>query len=101
MSDLLWVWAGALLLLALGWYGLIVTRNIIKLVAVLQIMVKAVLLMVIAAGASSGRIALAQSMGITILIADTIVVVIALALAVRIFQVTGSLDIARLASLKG
>jgi NADH:ubiquinone oxidoreductase subunit K len=101
MNDLIWVWVGSLLLLGLSWYGLIVTRNIIKLVAVLQIMVKAVLLMVIAAGASSGQLALAQSMGITILIADTIVVVIALALAVRIFQVTGTLDVSHLASLKG
>jgi NADH-quinone oxidoreductase subunit K len=101
MNDLLWVWVGAVLLLAVSWYGLIVTRNIIKLVAVLQIMVKAVLLLVVAAGAASGNVALAESMGITILIADTIVVVIALALAVRIFQVTGTLDIARLATLKG
>lgn len=95
------VFAGAFVLLGIGWYGLFVVRNLIKLVLVLQIMVKAVLLLLTAAGSASGELHLGQSFALTVIVADTIVAVIGLALAVQVYRRTGSLDVRTLSKLKG
>lgn len=95
------VFVGGLVLLGIGWYGLFVTRNLIKVVLVLQIMVKAALLLLVAAGSTSGEIHLSQSFALTVIVADTIVAVVGLALAVQVQRRTGSLDVTALSRLKG
>lgn len=93
--------AGVLGLLAVGFYGLLVCRNLIKVVIVLQILVKAAVLGLITAGEISNQINLAQSMAITVIVADTIVAVIGVALAVQVKRHLGTLDISDLSSLRG
>jgi NADH:ubiquinone oxidoreductase subunit K len=88
-------------LLGVGFYGLLVSRNLIKLVIALQISVKAVLLGLVAAGAATGQINLGQSMASIAIIVDTIVAVIGIALAVQIRRVIGTLDVGKLTSLRG
>lgn len=93
--------AGVLGLVGVGFYGLLVRRNLIKLVIALQILVKAALLGLILAGNISQQINLAQSLAITVIVADTIVAVIGMALAVQARRQIGSLDVADLSSLRG
>lgn len=88
-------------LLGVAFYGLLVSRNLIKLVIALQIAVKAVLLGLVAAGAATGQVNLSQSMVSIVIVVDTIVAVIGIALAVQIRRVMGTLDVSKLASLKG
>jgi NADH-quinone oxidoreductase subunit K len=59
------------------------------------------MLAIVLAGSLSGRINLAQSMVITVIVADTIVAVIGMALAVQVRRQLGTLDIAELSSLRG
>ena len=92
---------GVIGLLGVGIYGLLATRNLIKMVAVLQILVKAAVIALVLAGRVSGRINLSQSLAATVIVADTVVAVIGLALAVRVRQRVGSLDLKDLSSLKG
>ena len=92
---------GVVGLLGVGLYGLLATRNLIKMVAVLQILVKAAVIALVLAGRVSGRINLSQSLAATVIVADTVVAVIGLALAVRVRQRFGSLDLKDLSSLKG
>lgn len=92
---------GVLGLLAVGFYALLAVRNLIKVVVGLQILVKATVLALVLAGASNGRIDLAQSLAVTVIVADTVVAVIGMALAVQVRRHTGSLDVRDLASLKG
>ena len=80
-------------LLVIGIYGLLVTRNLIKMVAVLQVLVKSAVLALVVAGKVSGQPILGQSLAVTVIVADTIVAVIGLALAVRVRQRSGSLDL--------
>jgi NADH-quinone oxidoreductase subunit K len=87
-------------LLGIGLYGLLITRNLIKVVIALQIMVKGAMLALILAGRLSGQINLGQSMALTVIVADTIVAVIALALAVQVRRHFGTLDIQALSSLR-
>lgn len=101
MSGYQMVLTAVVLLLAVGLYALLTVRNLVKLVIALQIMVKAVLLGFVLAGRLAGRPVLAQSLATTVLVADTLVAVIGLALAVQIQQRLGTLDVSELTRLKG
>jgi NADH-quinone oxidoreductase subunit K len=92
---------GVVLLLAVGFYGLLITRNLIKIVLVLQILVKAVVLALVLAGKQSGNLGLGQSIAATVIVADTVVAVVALALAVQVRRRAGTLDIAKISTLRG
>jgi NADH-quinone oxidoreductase subunit K len=92
---------GVMGLLGVGLYGLLVTRNLIKVVIVLQILGKAALLALITAGGISGQINLGQSLALTVIVADTVVAAIGLALAVQVRRRLGTLDVKELSKLKG
>ncbi len=94
-------WVGVIGLLGIGFYGLMASRNLIKIVVALQILVKGALLGLIAAGNSNGQIGLGQSMALTVIVADTIVAVMGIALGVQIRRRTGSLDVRDLSKLRG
>ena len=89
------------LLLAVGFYGLLITRNLIKIVLVLQVLVKAVVIALVLAGKQSGNLGLGQSIAATVIVADTVVAVVALALAVQVRRHTGTLDLAKISTLLG
>lgn len=93
--------AGLLGLLGVGLYGLLIERNLIKLIIALQILVKATLLGLIIAGNANGQINLSQSLGITVIVADTVVAVVGIALVVQVRRRIGTLDVRDLARLKG
>jgi NADH-quinone oxidoreductase subunit K len=92
---------GVIGLLAAGFYGLLVSRNLIKIIVALQILVKAALLGLVAAGNLCGRINLGQSLSITVIVADTVVAIIGIALGVQIRRHVGTLDVRNLSSLRG
>ncbi len=87
-------------LLVVGLYGLLVVRNLIKVVVAMQIMVKGALLALILAGRASGRLQDAQALALTVIVADTIVSVVALALAVQVRRCFGTLDAEALTTLR-
>lgn len=88
-------------LLGVGFYGLLITRNLIKVVMMLQILIKAVVLALVFAGKISGNLGLGQSIAATVIVADTIVAVVGLALAVQLRRRFGTLDVPKLSTLKG
>ena len=92
---------GVVALLGVGFYGLLITRNLIKIVMVLQILIKAVILALILAGKLSGNIGLGQSIAATVIVADTIVAVVGLALAVQVRRRFGTLDVPKISTLRG
>lgn len=88
-------------LLGVGFYGLLITRNLIKVVMMLQILIKAVVLALVFAGQVSGNLGLGQSTAATVIVADTIVAVVGLALAVQVRRRFGTLDVPKISTLKG
>ncbi|MGZ9222619.1 MAG: NADH-quinone oxidoreductase subunit NuoK [Anaerolineales bacterium] len=92
---------GVVLLLGVGFYGLLITRNLIKIVMVLQILAKAVILALVLAGKSSGNLGMGQSTASTVIVADTIVAVVGLALAVQVRRRFGTLDVPKISTLRG
>jgi NADH-quinone oxidoreductase subunit K len=100
MTDPQIILVGVFGLIGVGVYGLLISRNLIKVIVALQILVKGAMLAMIAAGAASGRVNLGQSLAVTVIVADTVVAVIGLALAIQIKRRVGSLDVNDLATLK-
>jgi NADH-quinone oxidoreductase subunit K len=92
---------GVIALLGVGFYGLLITRNLVKVVLVLQILIKAVILAFILAGKMSGTLGLGQSAAATIIVADTIVAVVGLALGVQVRRRFGTLDVPKISTLRG
>ena len=87
-------------LAGVGFYCLLATRNMIKVIIGIQLMVKGVALTFILGGNLTGHINLAQTMALTVIVADTVVAVIGLALAVQVRHRLGTLDIKALSTLK-
>ena len=100
MTDPQIILIGVMGLVGVGVYGLLISRNLIKVIVALQILVKGAMLAMIAAGAASGRVNLGQSLAVTVIVADTVVAVIGLALAIQIKRRVGTLDEKDLATLK-
>jgi NADH:ubiquinone oxidoreductase subunit K len=91
---------GVLGLLGIGLLGLLVTRNLIKVVVGLQVLVKGALLALVLAGKLSGQVQTGQAITLTVIVADTIVSVVALALAVQVRRQFGTLDLQALSTLR-
>jgi NADH:ubiquinone oxidoreductase subunit K len=91
---------GVLGLLGIGLLGLLVTRNLIKVVVGLQVLVKGALVALVLAGHLSGQVQTGQAIALTVIVADTIVSVVALALAVQVRRQFGTLDLQALSTLR-
>ncbi len=91
---------GVVALFGVGLYGLLAVRNLIKIVIALQILVKGAMLALVAAGSASGQINLGQSLAMTVIVIDTVVAVIGLALAMQVRRRFGTLDVRDLSTLR-
>ncbi len=87
-------------LVGIGFYGLLISRNLIKVVIALQIMVKGAMVALVLAGNMTDKVNLGQSLAMTVIVADTIVAVIGLALAVQVRRHFGTLDLKALTTLR-
>jgi NADH:ubiquinone oxidoreductase subunit K len=92
---------GVLGLLGIGFYGLLMSRNLIKVIIALQLMGKAAVLGLLLAGSASGNVNLSQSLAITVIVADTVVAVVGMALAIQVRRQFHTLDVTQLARLRG
>jgi NADH:ubiquinone oxidoreductase subunit K len=93
--------AAVIALLGVGFYGLLVTRNLIKVVIALQILVKGGMLALVLGGQAGGQSATGQSLAVTVIVADTMVAVVGLALAIQIRRRFGTLDLSAISTLRG
>jgi NADH-quinone oxidoreductase subunit K len=88
------------ILLGVGLYALLVVSNQIKVMVALQILGKGAVQALVIAGSLRGQANLGQSMALTVIVADTIVAVVGLALAVQVRRHFGTLDLKSLTMLR-
>lgn len=93
--------AVSLLLFVIGLLGLLTQRELLKQVIGLKIMLQGVTLGLIQAGQLSGDLDFAQSMVISALIVESVLIAVALALIVNIFRYYPSGDVDELRRLRG
>jgi NADH:ubiquinone oxidoreductase subunit K len=88
-------------LLFTGIFCLLTMRNLIKLFIGIEVVSKAVSLVLVSTGLAKNSILAAQCLVITYIVVEVSLVATALALIINIYRKTGSLDIRQLSKLKG
>ncbi|MFH1223892.1 MAG: NADH-quinone oxidoreductase subunit K [Pseudomonadota bacterium] len=101
-ANLFWTFSIFIVLLFVcGIYCITVTRNFIRTLIGLELLTKAVTLLIILAGYVSNRLALAQTMAITLIVIEVVVIAVAAGIVFGIFKKIGSLNVTKLRNLKG
>jgi NADH-quinone oxidoreductase subunit K len=88
------------LLMITGLYSLLMTRNLIRVLISLEILIKAVTLLIIIVGYVINRIALAQAMVITLIIIEVVAVATGSGIAVGLFRHYNTLNMNKIRSFK-
>ncbi|MDD5432760.1 MAG: NADH-quinone oxidoreductase subunit K [Candidatus Omnitrophica bacterium] len=91
----------SILLFVIGIYCILVTYNLIRVLIGIEILIKAVTLLIIVAGYITGHEALAQSMVITLIVIEAVVVTVAVGIVLGIHSHHNSLDLRKIRQLKG
>ena len=91
----------ALLLLAIGVYSIVVTRNLMRILLSVEILTKAVTLLMIGAGYLTGNMGAAQAYVITIIVLEVMILVVAMGIVFGVYKKNGTLDTGKLNNLKG
>jgi len=82
-------------------YCVITTHNMIRILIALELLNKGVTLLIAAAGAASGKMALAQSFIIALIIIEVVVTAIGAGIIIAVHSRNGSIDLRNLNKLKG
>lgn len=90
-----------ILLFIVGVYCILASFNLIRALIGLEILIKAVTLLIIVCGYVCGRVALAQAIVITLIIIEIVVMVIAGGVALWAFRYNKTIDPRRLSNLRG
>jgi NADH-quinone oxidoreductase subunit K len=80
------------LIFATGFYSLVVTRNLIRVVIALEVLAKGATLLMILAGALTGNMAQAQVFAVTMIVIEVIVTAVAAGIIIGVFRHSDSLD---------
>lgn len=89
------------MLMITGSYCILVTRNLIRTIIGLEILMKAVTLFLVVVGYVTGNTALMQSFVITIIVVEVVLAATAGGIALRVFRSNNDLNANRLSRLKG
>jgi NADH:ubiquinone oxidoreductase subunit K len=89
------------LLFVVGFFCVVVTRNLVRTLIGIEVLSKAVTLLLVVAGYTTGRTALAQACVITLIMIEAVVVAVAAGIIVNVVRHTDSLDRRNLEELRG
>ena len=89
------------LLLVVGLYCLVVSRNLIRILIGLEILTKAVTLLLALGGYASGRMAQAQSFIVVLIAIEVVVIAVAAGIVIGAHEHQGDLDARQLRQLRG
>ncbi len=102
MSELLpYFGMAGLLVLITGFYAVLATNNLIRTIIAVEILTKAVTLLIIVAGYYTGQMGLAQAMVITLIIIEVALTVVAVGIILCIFKRHRSISTDTVRTLKG
>ena len=99
---LFWLISGStVMILAAGFYCVLATFNLLRVLIGLEILMKGVTLFMIGMGYVSGQPALAQGMVMTMIVIEVVVMVVAAGVVLGVFRLTDSVNIKHIRELKG
>jgi NADH:ubiquinone oxidoreductase subunit K len=88
-------------LFIMGIYCILATYNMIRTLIGVELLIKAVTLLIIAAGSIAGRGALSQEMVITLIVVEVVVMVVAAGIVLGTYKYDEALDVRTLRDMKG
>ncbi|MBQ6809045.1 MAG: NADH-quinone oxidoreductase subunit K [Firmicutes bacterium] len=91
----------ALLLIFSGLYLLLKTHNMLRIIIAIEIVMKAITLLLVFAGLMNGKMALTQAFIITVILVEVVVAVVAAGVAINLYRHNGDMEISRLNKLNG
>ncbi|HWS30569.1 MAG TPA: NADH-quinone oxidoreductase subunit K [Clostridia bacterium] len=89
------------LVLGVGIYSLVVTRNLLRILLSVEILMKGATLLLIGAGYLTGDMATAQAFVITVIIIEVVLLVVATGIVLGAYRANGTLNTRELNNLKG
>lgn len=89
------------MLFIIGVYNVLMTFNIIRVLIGLELLIKAVTLLLIAVGYSIGHLALAQEMVITLIVIEVVMMVVGMGVVLGLYKHDDTLDVRSFRNLKG
>ena len=89
------------ILFIIGFYCILVTYNLIRALIGLELLVKAVTLLMVVVGYVSGNTALTQSLVITLIVIEVVLIAVAVGVVLGLHSHNDSLDARKLRNLKG
>jgi NADH-quinone oxidoreductase subunit K len=102
MTDLNFIiFAAIILLLVTGFYCLLVTKNLLRILIALEVLTKSVTLFLISSGYFSGDPLTTQALVITLIIIEVVVIVVACGIVIGVVTHNKNLDIKNMRNLKG
>lgn len=90
-----------ILLLIIGFYYILATRNLVRILLGVEIITKAALLSIIVVGYVTNNMPLAQSLAIIMIIIEVFVIAVAAGIIIQIYKLTGSVDARNIRNLRG
>jgi multisubunit Na+/H+ antiporter MnhC subunit len=90
-----------ILLIIIGFYYILATRNLIRILLGVEIITKAALLAIIVVGYVTNNMPLAQSLAIIMIIIEVFVISVAAGVIIQIYKHTGSVDVRNIRNLRG
>jgi NADH:ubiquinone oxidoreductase subunit K len=90
-----------ILLLIIGFYYILATRNLVRILLGVEIITKAALLSIIVVGYVTDNMPLAQSLAVIMIIIEVFVIAVAAGIIIQIYKVTGSVDARNIRNLRG
>lgn len=90
-----------IMLFVIGLYYVLVTYNLIRALIGLEIIVKAVTLLLVVAGHITQHWALVQSLVITLIVIEAVLITVAIGVVLGIHEKNDSLDVRKIRDLKG
>lgn len=100
--QLFWSFGPFVVLLSvIGIYCILVTYNLIRALIGIEILIKAVTLLIVVVGYVTGHTALAQALVITLIVIEVVVIAVAVGVVLGLHRHNDSLDIRKLRNLRG
>ena len=100
--DNFWLFTvAAALIFICGIYCLIASRNLIRILIGMELLTKSVTLLLVLAGAVTGRMAQVQTLIITLIVLEVVGISIAAGIVVGAFRQNGTIDAKSLSKLNG
>jgi len=93
--------AATVLLLITGLYCIMVSTNLIRVLIGIELIAKALTLLLVGAGYLTGRTGLGQAMAITLIVVEVVVIAVAAGIIIGAYRHTTSLNAGHLQTLKG